>query len=274
MDDNNNDTISFSRTAGSYDQTRVIPEAVLAEAVGLIRLHCPLPPVSKILDVGCGTGQFTYAFVREGGDAAGIDISPDMIKAARSKSGRGKSPEFVVMDARRLQFADGSFDLVVSSKLFLHIRDWQKAADEILRVAKPGGYFVYLNELGYFSNAVRVAFRKFADGRGYTNRFLGEPDLEKIKTYFLGRGCEYRVLASSDLSWKREITCREAFTEIKNKSFAEFWGIPEGDYRAMLEETERWIAGQPGGWETTERLSPWLRIDAYKMKGDGERNRR
>lgn len=65
-----------------------------------------------VLDVGCGTGGTTLAAARRPGTrCTGIDISAQMIEAARA---RGGGAEFVVGDAQEHRFVPASFDLVMS----------------------------------------------------------------------------------------------------------------------------------------------------------------
>jgi SAM-dependent methyltransferase len=82
--------------------------------------------VTSILDVGCGTGNYTFAFVNRGYQATRIDLSRDMIEVARKKisemrKGTSKFPDFFEMDMRdiRLNFEENNpskFDVV--SNLF------------------------------------------------------------------------------------------------------------------------------------------------------------
>jgi len=74
-----------------------------------------IPPGGRVLDIGCGTGAFTYCFAERGYQAVGVDFSSSMLRAAR-KSTRGKSIEFEKGDITKgLDFPDASFDLVLSS---------------------------------------------------------------------------------------------------------------------------------------------------------------
>ena len=74
-----------------------------------------LPPGGRVLDIGCGTGAFVYCLAERGYQAVGVDFSSSMLRAA-SKSTQGKSIEFVQGDVTKgLNFADESFDLVLSS---------------------------------------------------------------------------------------------------------------------------------------------------------------
>ena len=85
--------------------------SVLKNYEGLLKL----PPGGRILDIGCGTGAFTYSFAERGYQAVGVDFSASMLRAAR-KSTRGKSIEFVQGDVTKgLNFPSASFDLVLSS---------------------------------------------------------------------------------------------------------------------------------------------------------------
>jgi SAM-dependent methyltransferase len=72
----------------------------------------------RVLDVGCGTGSTTRAVARllgAEGHSVGIDISEQMIDAARMLAEQDRSPAtFVCADAQTHQFAPGSFDLIIA----------------------------------------------------------------------------------------------------------------------------------------------------------------
>lgn len=74
--------------------------------------------VSRVLDVGCGTGGTTVAIARALGAptrCTGVDISEPMIDAARARADRaGAAADFVVADAQHHTFGPGAFDAVVS----------------------------------------------------------------------------------------------------------------------------------------------------------------
>ena len=87
-----------------------------------------------LLDVGCGPGNYRSSFACQ---YSGIDINPSYIKMASSRlEGR-----FVVMDGTRLEFADESFDHVVSVAILHHLTDEQvvQMVREARRVCKPSG---------------------------------------------------------------------------------------------------------------------------------------
>ncbi len=56
----------------------------------------------SILDVACGTGNYTFLFAKRGYRATGIDISDEMVRIARTKAGRKQNPLFFKMDMRKI----------------------------------------------------------------------------------------------------------------------------------------------------------------------------
>lgn len=94
----------------------------------------------KILDLGCGTGNFSIKLAEMGCKVIGIDISEEMLNQARKKiKGKDLDIEFHVMDAHNLNFSDDTFDGVFSMAAFEFIKKPQKVYDEMYRVLKKNG---------------------------------------------------------------------------------------------------------------------------------------
>ena len=106
-----------------------------------------IQPGERVLDVGCGTGSLSLLSriaVGENGAAAGIDIAPNMISAARGKAERaGLTIDFRVASVDSLPYPDGSFDAVTSTMMFHHlpVRIKERGLREIHRVLKADGRF-------------------------------------------------------------------------------------------------------------------------------------
>jgi SAM-dependent methyltransferase len=96
-------------------------------------------PRGTLLDVGCGTGAHTVAFVRAGWAVTGVDISEDQLRLARQRA-----LEVVQGDATALPFQHESFDAVVSMWTHTDIDDFAGALAEMARVLRRGGPFVYV----------------------------------------------------------------------------------------------------------------------------------
>ncbi len=96
---------------------------------------------NRILDVGCGTGNFSIKLAKLGYSVTGIDISGGMLKIARKKVSREAiAPDFLNMDVCNLEFEDEYFDGAVSMAAFEFINDPAKAMAEMFRVVKVGGF--------------------------------------------------------------------------------------------------------------------------------------
>jgi len=105
-------------------------------------------PADTILDLGCGTGVFCALVAQHvdpelGGSITGIDAAGKMIEHARNKRGAPHC-RFEAMAAEQLDFADSSFDSVVSSLFYHHVPlDLKtRSLQEAFRVLKPGGKLI------------------------------------------------------------------------------------------------------------------------------------
>jgi SAM-dependent methyltransferase len=88
----------------------------------------------RVLDVGCGTGEFTRVLAAEAGDGCevlGIDADPTLLQVAREET----ELPVVAGDARRLPVRDGAFDLVACQALLVNLPDPTATLREFRRVA-------------------------------------------------------------------------------------------------------------------------------------------
>jgi arsenite methyltransferase len=102
---------------------------------------CHLGTDSRVLEVASGTGEAACFLVEQFHcSLVGVDVSERMVAKARAKAARRKLPiEFRLGDAVQLPFDDATFDAVVS-ECTMCLLDMPRAAAEMVRVARAGGY--------------------------------------------------------------------------------------------------------------------------------------
>ena len=98
----------------------------------------------KILDIGTGPGFFPMILSEAGYTVAAVDYTEEMLEKA--KENLGKYTKYGLervtlqrMDAQNLEFADETFDVVISRNLTWNLEKPEQAYQEWMRVLKPGG---------------------------------------------------------------------------------------------------------------------------------------
>ncbi|MEO1159580.1 MAG: methyltransferase domain-containing protein, partial [Pseudomonadota bacterium] len=121
----------------------------------------------KILDLGCGDGALTQKLADAGANVLGVDMSDDLLSAARE---RGLS--VVSRDGHELDFP-AEFDAVFSNAALHWMSRPEKVIDGIGRALKPGGRFVA--EFGGHGNvaAIVTAMRAVGENRGGDESLAG-----------------------------------------------------------------------------------------------------
>ncbi|MFJ8247498.1 class I SAM-dependent methyltransferase [Peribacillus asahii] len=102
---------------------------------------------SRILDVGCGTGQ-TSAYLAEqyGAKVTGMDINSIMVEKAKNRMRKYQLPvEIIQGSIEEFPLKDGEFDFIISESVLSFVNQ-PKALKEIFRLLKNGGRFI-ANEL-------------------------------------------------------------------------------------------------------------------------------
>ncbi|MEO7015199.1 MAG: class I SAM-dependent methyltransferase [Leifsonia sp.] len=139
--DADRDVAAYGRRARGYERgPRGLLHREIQRRVGVLALSLVAgTPEARILDVGCGSGALLRFLgpARPDVELTGVDPAADMVREAASARA-------TVLRARaeELPFADGSFDLLVSSTSFSHWQDHAAGLAECHRVLTPGGSLV------------------------------------------------------------------------------------------------------------------------------------
>jgi len=97
-------------------------------------------PGERVLDVAAGSGNTALAAARRGAAVTASDFVESLLDVAQGRAEtEGLAIETRLADAQALPFEDASFDVVVSTFGAMFAPDQQRAADEMLRVCRPGG---------------------------------------------------------------------------------------------------------------------------------------
>jgi ubiquinone/menaquinone biosynthesis C-methylase UbiE len=133
-------TLDFDQRASEYARHRKIHPGVVCELVesGLFT------PETRVLDVGCGTGNYAAALTEATGcRVSGIDPSQRMLDRARDAA---PWESLVQGSAESLPFPRASFDVVISTDVIHHIADRDAYFSEVARVLRPSGHIVTVTD--------------------------------------------------------------------------------------------------------------------------------
>jgi SAM-dependent methyltransferase len=101
---------------------------------------CEIGPGVRVLDVAAGTGNAAIPAAAAGAQVVASDLTPELFDAGRARAAdEGVELEWAEADAEDLPFEDASFDVVIASIGVMFAPHHQAAADELVRVCRPGG---------------------------------------------------------------------------------------------------------------------------------------
>ena len=109
----------------------------LVEAAGIMRGQ-------RVLDVAAGSGNAALPAARAGAQVVASDLTPELLDAGRANAG-DLQIRWEVGDAEALPYAEGEFDAIISCVGVMFAPHHQTAADELVRVCRPGGTITLLS---------------------------------------------------------------------------------------------------------------------------------
>ncbi|XP_051506125.1 uncharacterized protein LOC127413219 [Myxocyprinus asiaticus] len=169
-----------------------------------------LTPGQKVLDVGCGIGDF-YMAKTFAVEVLGMDLSSNMVEIAMERVVKEKLPlvQFEVSDATKRRFPEAMFDVVYSRDTFLHIRDKLDLFTKFHSWLKPGGKLL-ISDYCCGKKPWSPAFQEYVNQRGYIlytpqryGQFLSEVGFTNVKA--LDRTEQFIQVIKSELQQAEEI---------------------------------------------------------------------
>lgn len=119
----------------------------------------------RLVDVGCGRGDFLFAFRREGLDAVGVDISDGLAKQGQQIIYGG-----IDFEGNSLPFADNSVDIIFSKSVLEHLHNPSNMLNECYRVLKSGGRIILM--VPDWHSCMHIYYDDFTHVQPYTETGL------------------------------------------------------------------------------------------------------
>jgi SAM-dependent methyltransferase len=117
-----------------------VAREVIAELGPRLVAACDVSPGTTVLDVAAGSGNAAIPAALAGGTVIASDLTPELLEHGRRLAGsQGATLTWQVADAEALPYEDGRFDVVMSCVGVMFAPHHQTAADELVRVCRPGG---------------------------------------------------------------------------------------------------------------------------------------
>jgi ubiquinone/menaquinone biosynthesis C-methylase UbiE len=168
----------FARTA---DKVAAFQDARAAELAEQVRSFLRSAGDERALDVGTGAGALALALAPLVGEVVGVDPVPELIALARERATELPNVSFIEADGTALPFEAGSFDLAGTLRTLHHVRRPELVLAELVRVTRPGGRVLVVDQLAPIDPLDAVAVDAFERARDESHtRLLPEADLRQL----------------------------------------------------------------------------------------------
>lgn len=217
--------VDYEQLAAEYARHRRVHPEVLCNLIQTANLS----PDSKVLEVGCGTGNYIAAVEAALGSRCwGIDPSEKMLDAAKERS---QSIHLQVGRAERLEHPTEMFDLVFSVDVIHHVTDRSTYFREAFRVLRDGGRVCTVTDSEeiirerqplavYFPETVEVDLRRY-------------PSTDDLRRWSQDAG--FRQLAEVAVEFAYSVTDISAY---RDKAYSCLHLIPPDAHRRGVERME------------------------------------
>ena len=245
---------TFDDVAEIYDRARPgYPAETIAELVASAGIRAG----TRILEIGCGTGQLTMQLVELGAEVTAVELGPRLAAIAAAKTGA----EIVVADFDSWSGPRAAFDLVVSATAF-HWLDPDTRLARIAGLLRPGGalatidtYHLFGGTEEFFATAQRAIYPRWLPGVDPTEP---RPRAEDIRyNRDLERGGLFGPTTFHRRTWDADYTTAEYLDLLR--TYSPTLDLPPRTRHGFLHDIRTLIDTRHGG-RITKRYLTELRI--------------
>jgi len=170
-------------------QQATMDAALVLETVASVAAQ-PLRPGARMLDLGCGAGNFTLRIAGAAGERVAeshlLDLSRPMLERARERllAAGHAEPHLYQTDLLSASFPEAHFDLIVAGAVLHHLRDdaqWETFFSRLGRWLRPGGH-LYVWDMVWFDDPAtqEIMWQRYA---AYLDALGGDAYRQKVFAY-------------------------------------------------------------------------------------------
>jgi SAM-dependent methyltransferase len=181
----------------------------------------------KVLDIGCGRGEFIYYALQRGArEVSGVDYSEASVEITRKLLTQYLSSEdlnhvdIFQMDAKDLEFEDSTFDVIVMLDIIEHLHDWElkKCLMGVKRVLKTGGMLiVHTSPNHLMMQPVRAVAKVFNVTLKSSEFHVNEQSYFSMRKNFLSDFSGFIRLKKDRNYWRNQMDARGALLKKASK---------------------------------------------------------
>ena len=146
----------------------------------------------RVLEIGCGDGYGAELLSGSGADVVALDVDLNSISFAKRKY-KKSNLSFEWYDGTTIDYADHTFDVIVSFQVVEHVADVKRYLENIKRVLKPGGVFIITTP--------NRTYRLTPSQEPWNEFHLREYDLRSLKKEFdtvFPETCNYYAVSANE----------------------------------------------------------------------------
>ena len=237
--------------AETYRRVRGLPAETFRFWRDLLRELVPMREISRVADVGCGTGRFVGCLQ----DAfrvpiIGLDPSTRMLAAAD----RETTVHYAGAEAERLPLEAASIDVAFLSMMWHHLRDPRAAVAELARAVRPAGaVFVRTPTVELLEHFVFLRF--FPESRALDERRL--PSRAALRALFVAAG--FTDVVHRTVEQRMTDGPEEYRARVRARGFSSLQQISDEAFAWGLARFEAWGASLPA-----EPMHEWMDVFVFR----------
>lgn len=246
-------SLSFDNMVELYDETRAFDRGCFHAALDYLVERFQPAAFGQLFEPGIGTGRIAIPLAERRYRVTGTDISEAMLVLLRQRltqASRLLPVSFVEADATASPFPAAAFDIAVVVHLFYFIREWRRAADELLRVVKSGNPLVLMHTgTGAEIPFLNRRYKELCAEQGCSITGVGVGSTREVVDYFCDLGCHVEWIRDR-WQWTAYIRLDKAISYVASRAYSFTTVAPDDVHSIAIGGLESELERQFGSLKT------------------------